>query len=270
MLRQIAKGVWVHESECVQANATIVDGKNGVLLVDVGLTSGEMISIADDLATLGKTVELGFSTHPHWDHVLWHERFGDVPRYSTAEAAAQMQAVLSSPNWKEEEAAGLPEEIAGEVPLDDLYGKITPLPSGAATLPWSGSMVKIIEHSGHAPGHAALFVEECKVLIAGDMLSDVFIPMLNPAASNPMKDYLMALEQIKREAGNAEFIIPGHGSVGVGSEVMKRIDQDSNYVEALRDGVAIEDLRVTSPKKGWEWVADIHNWQLQTVTQKSS
>ena len=33
---------------------------------------------------LGIPVVAGFSTHPHWDHLLWHPRFGDVPRYATA------------------------------------------------------------------------------------------------------------------------------------------------------------------------------------------
>jgi len=268
MLTQITKNVWVHESSCMQSNATVVKGEDGVLLVDAGLTSDEMASIADDLSKMELPVALGFSTHPHWDHVLWHPRFGNAPRYGTAAAAAHMQASLSNPNWQEEEAADLPEEVAGQVPLDGLFGKITALPAGTAHLPWNGPKVRVIEHSGHAPGHAALFVEESKVLIAGDMLSDVFIPMLNVAAPDPVNDYLAALDLFERMAGDAEFVIPGHGSVGQGSQVRKRIEQDRSYVTALRDGTPTSDPRITSPKNGWEWVAGIHDWQAQTITQK--
>lgn len=32
-------------------------------------------------------VAAGFSTQPHWDHLLWHPRFGDVPRYATSASA---------------------------------------------------------------------------------------------------------------------------------------------------------------------------------------
>jgi hypothetical protein len=32
-------------------------------------------------------VVAGFSAHPHWDHLLWHPRFGDVPRYATPAGA---------------------------------------------------------------------------------------------------------------------------------------------------------------------------------------
>jgi glyoxylase-like metal-dependent hydrolase (beta-lactamase superfamily II) len=267
MLQQVTKGVWVHESECMQSNTTIVQGKDGVLLIDAGLTRDEMASIADDLGKLGQTVIMGFSTHPHWDHVLWDAKFGKAPRYGTSAAAAQMRAALSNPNWKDEEAADLPEEIAGKVPLDDLFGQITELPAGATYLPWDGPKVRVIEHSAHAPGHAALLVEGSKVLVAGDMLSDVFIPMLNLAAADPIQDYLAALDLFKGIADHVEFVIPGHGSVAKGDEVRGRIDQDRTYVEALRDGHEVTDPRITSPKEGWEWLAGIHGWQAQTIAK---
>lgn len=270
MLKQIAPGVWVHESECLQTNSTIVQGQDGVLIVDAGLTSDEMTTIADDLTKLGLHVAMGFSTHPHWDHVLWSAKFGDAPRYGTAHAAAQMKTTLSNPNWKEEETAGIPEEIAGQVPLDDLFGQISALPAGATHLPWSGPKVRVIEHSGHAPGHAALLIEDAGVLVAGDMLSDVFIPMLNLAAADPVKDYLTALKLIESTAGSVEFVIPGHGSVGEGDQVRARIDLDRKYIEALRNSKDSDDPRITTPKQGWEWVASIHDWQAKTIAQKEA
>jgi glyoxylase-like metal-dependent hydrolase (beta-lactamase superfamily II) len=270
MLKQVTEGIWVHESECMQSNATVVQGKDGVLLVDAGLTSSEMVSIADDLKKMELIVSVGFSTHPHWDHVLWHAKFGTVPRYGTTAAVTQMQETLSNPNWKEEEAAELPEEIAGQVPLDDLFGQITALPNGSTYVPWDGPKVRVIEHSGHAPGHAALLVEGGKVLIAGDMLSDVFIPMLNLAAADPVKDYSAALDLLKDVASDVEFVIPGHGSVGKSTQVQARINQDRAYVEALSDGKDPDDPRVTAPKQGWEWVASIHDWQAKTIAQKQA
>lgn len=269
MLRKITEGVWVHQSECLESNATVVKGGNGVLLIDPGLTSDEMASIADDLEVMGLPVVAGFSTHPHWDHVLWHARFGDVPRYGTSTAAVHMHASLSNPNWKEEESEGLPEEIAGQVPLDDLFGKIVALPDTSVYFPWKGPKVRIIEHSAHAPGHAALFVEQSKVLVAGDMLSDVFVPMLDQAAGDPTADYLKALDHIQEVAANGAFVVPGHGSVGDASQVQARIDQDRAYVQALRDGnSSTVDPRIVSPKAGWEWVSSMHEWQVQTIASK--
>ena len=52
-----------------------------MILVDPGIDGSELNQLADDLDRLGIPVVGGFSTHPHWDHLLWHARFGDVPRY---------------------------------------------------------------------------------------------------------------------------------------------------------------------------------------------
>ena len=70
MLKQVAEGVLVHESEFIQSKCVVVQGPDGVLLIDPGITGGEMAALADDLRELGQPVVAGFSTHPDWDHVL--------------------------------------------------------------------------------------------------------------------------------------------------------------------------------------------------------
>lgn len=269
MLKQVAEGVLVHESECLMSNAVVVQGKNGVLLIDAGLTSKEMATIADDLHKMGQSVVAGFSTHPHWDHVLWHAKLGVAPRYGTARAAAEIMTVLSNPKWKDNVAQELPEEIAEDVPLDDLFGKIHGLPAKTAYIPWDGPKVRIIEHSGHAPGHAALLIEDASVLVVGDMLSDVLTPMPDLAAADPARDYLAALQLLEDVAGDVEIFVPGHGSVGDADEFRARIKLDRAYIEALRDGRTPDDPRINSPKKGWEWVADVAGWQAQQFAEKT-
>jgi glyoxylase-like metal-dependent hydrolase (beta-lactamase superfamily II) len=98
VLRQVAEGVLIHESVFIKSNAVVVQGKAGVLLIDAGITGDEMVAIADDLREMGQPVVAGFSTHPHWDHLLWHARFGAAPRYGTARCAADIQAFLSNPS----------------------------------------------------------------------------------------------------------------------------------------------------------------------------
>jgi glyoxylase-like metal-dependent hydrolase (beta-lactamase superfamily II) len=267
MLTRVADGVWVHESECVQSNSVVVQGDAGVLLIDAGLTEAELLSIADDLGRLGMPVVAGFSTHSHWDHVLWHAALGEAPRYGTSRCAADVRAYLSNPGWKDDVEEGLPPEIAGQVPLD-LYGEIVGMPAGTERIPWDGPGIRVLEHEGHAPGHAALFIEEPGVLVAGDMLSDVLIPMpdLWGSAIDPVGDYLSGLQLLESVAGDAEFVIPGHGSVGGAGQAQARIDLDRAYLLAARDGLEVSDPRVSSPKPGWEWVADIHEGTLQRLS----
>ena len=212
----------------------------------------------------------GFSTHPDWDHVLWHAELGEVARYGTARCAAFMQDLLSNADWKARVAEGLPPEIAEEVPLD-LFGLITGLPAETAQIPWDGPEVRIIEHPAHAPGHAALLIEERGVLVAGDMLSDVLIPMLDDfdGSNDPIEDYLIGLQLLEEVADDVDVLIPGHGSVGGADQVRARIELDRAYVEALRDGRGPDDPRIgPSAKPGWEWVSDVHAGQLQQLAQK--
>ena len=212
MLRQIADGVLVHQSEFVQSNAVVVHGRAGVLLIDPGVQDHEMACLANDLSHAGQAVVAAFSTHPHWDHLLWHAQLGVAPRYGTARCAATVRDELSDPDAKARITEHLAEtEIAGQVPLD-LYGLITALPAETARIPWDGPHVRIIEHQAHAPGHAALFIEERGVLVAGDMLSDVLIPMLDlNGSADPIESYLAALRLFEGVAGDVDVLVPGHG-----------------------------------------------------------
>ncbi len=271
MLTQVAEGVLVHQSELLQNNAVVVQGRAGVLLIDPGIQGSEMACLANDLRELGQPVVAGFSTHPDWDHVLWHAELGEAPRYGTARCAAHMRDLLSNADWKARVAEGLPPEIAEEVPLD-LFGLITGLPAGTARIPWDGPHVRIIEHPAHAPGHAALLIEERGVLVAGDMLSDGLIPMLDDLSStnDPIGDYLIGLRLLEGVADDVDVLIPGHGSVGGAGQVHARITLDRAYVDALRAGHAPDDPRIgPSAKPGWEWVSDIHDGQAQRLARSA-
>ncbi len=87
--------------------------------------------------------------------------------------------------------------------------------------------MRIIEHQAHASGHAALVIEERGVLVAGDMLSDVLIPMLDlMGTADPVGDYLAALALFEGVAGGVEVVVPGHGSTSGAGQARARIEQD--------------------------------------------
>ena len=210
MLTRIAQGVFVHESEFIQTNSTVVQGRDGVLLIDPGITRADLADLANDLRELGQPVVAAFSTHPDWDHVLWHPDFGDAPRYGTALNAAAMRDLLTDADWKDQVAEGLPPEHIDDIPMDQL-GLVTGLPAGATEIPWDGPTVRIIEHRAHASGHAALLIEDRGVLVAGDMLSDTLMPFLDLRAEHPIEDYLAALALFDGVADEVDAVIPGHG-----------------------------------------------------------
>src|SRR6266545_2457369 len=167
MLNQVADGVWVRQSAWVWSNAIAVRGEGGLIMVDPGIDGSDLNQLADDVDRLGIPVVAGFSTHPHWDHLLWHHRFGDVPRYATPAGA-------DAANQAREQGQRMAAESASGIPLE-LIGLVTPLPADAGPVPG-----EIVEHQAHAIGHAAVLLADRGVLLAGDKLSDVLIPLLAP------------------------------------------------------------------------------------------
>ena len=265
MLRQVAEGVLVHQSELLQNNSVVVQGGPGVLLIDPGIKGSEMACLANDLRELGQPVAAGFSTHPDWDHVLWQAELGEAPRHATARCAASMRDLLANGDWEARVAEGLPPEIAEEVPLE-LFGLITGLPAETAYIPWDGPQVRIIEHPAHAQGHAALLVEGQGVLVAGDMLSDILIPFPDLDAADPIQDYLVGLRLLEGVADDVDVVIPGHGSVGGADQVRTRIQQDRAYLHALRDGRAPDDPRIgPSATFGKDWLPGVYLSQREQL-----
>jgi glyoxylase-like metal-dependent hydrolase (beta-lactamase superfamily II) len=267
MLRQVADGVLVHESEFLQSNGVVVQGHAGVLVIDPGVRGDEMACLANDLSGSGQTVVAGFSTHPHWDHLLWHASLGEAPRYGTARCAATVRDRLSDARAKARIAELIPPDIVEQVPLD-LLGLITGLPAQTEQIPWDGPQVRILEHQAHAPGHAALLIEERGVLIAGDMLSDGLIPLLDVNdTADPIEDYLAALRLLEGVAGDVDVVVPGHGSIGTADQVHARIDQDRGYLHALRDAQVVSDPRL-GPSATYDWLPGVHERQLQNLARR--
>src|ERR1700744_2117278 len=127
MLNQVADGVWVRQSAWVWTNAIVVRGESGLILVDPGIEGSELNELADGVDRLGIPVVAGFSTHPHWDHLLWHPRLGDVPRYAPGAGARRATEAR-------ERARAMAAESAEGIP-SELVALVTPLPADGGPLP---------------------------------------------------------------------------------------------------------------------------------------
>ena len=240
MLDQVADGVWVRQSAWAWSNAIVVRGDGGLILVDPGIDGSDLNQLADDLERLDLPVIAGFSTHPHWDHLLWHPRFGDAPRYATPDGAR-------SANEARERAQTMAAESASGIPLE-LIGLVTPLPEDGGPVPGT-----IIEHQAHAVGHAAVLLADRGVLLAGDMLSDVLIPLLDPRRPGQVGAYETALDRLGEAARHVDVVVPGHGAVAKGTGVAARLAADRAYLDALRRGEEPVDARL-----GQDWLSGPH------------
>ncbi len=254
-LTEISAGVFVATGDLYVTNSTVVaDGSGGCLVVDPAVTVAEVAGLAADLQGMALRPRLGFATHPHWDHVLWSSDLGDVPRFAAPLAVATA----------ERERAALIEGAEGSAPGHDLdlFARLTPFDQPGA-LPWDGPTAVVVTHQGHAPGHSALFLPDSGTLIAGDMCSDIEVPLLDLDQADPVGDYLAALDKFATLP--VERVIPGHGGIGDRTEFVRRIDLDRAYLDHLRRGPELSDPRpladwlIAQHKTQATWVASPHD-----------
>ncbi|WP_370618754.1 MBL fold metallo-hydrolase [Mumia qirimensis] len=246
---EVADGVLVAIHPFCTTTTTVVVGADGTecLVVDPAVTAAEIDALAGELARRGLVVTGAFSTHPHWDHLLWRPALGEAPRWATATGAQRALAVVDDNARKAREALdGV--DVSG-------MARVDALPQAVEVLPWEGRSCRVLEHAAHAQGHAALLLPDVGVLVAGDMLSDVEIPLLDLEARRPWDDYAEALDLFAQVALSVDVVVPGHGSVGDRAELVRRITADRNYLASLLLDDEQDDPRLAGAA---EWLLTEH------------
>jgi glyoxylase-like metal-dependent hydrolase (beta-lactamase superfamily II) len=225
----VAEEVAVRTARRDDTTTTVVLSGDDAVLVDPAWEPDELDAIADSLRTAH--VVAGFATHAHVDHLLWHPDLGAVPRWSSPVTAALARLRRTE----------LAEEL-GDVPAAqaELHGKVEGLPSGL--VPWAGQPIQLIVHDGHENGHTALWLPRSRVLVAGDMLSDVELPW----PENRLLDaYAVALATLRPYAQAARWVIPGHGTPT--EDGAARWRADARYLDQVMAGLDPDDPRRANP-----------------------
>jgi hydroxyacylglutathione hydrolase len=231
---EIAPGVFTATADTYTTTTTIVAGADGgCLLIDPAVTVADLAALAGWLSERGLRPTAGWSTHPHWDHLLWSAAFGEAPRYATPRAVAVAARELP----------GLVSDVGESAPGHDLtlFARVEPLPG--REIDWAGPPAVVYAHDAHAPGHGAVLLPEAGVLVAGDMLSDIEIPLLDLESADPFAGYRHGLELLAGAPG-VRLVVPGHGHVGDQDEFRRRVAADRGYLDATEAGADPADPRL--------------------------
>jgi len=240
---EITPGVFVATADKYTTTTTVVAGADGgCLLIDPAVTVADLAGLAGWLAQRGLRPVAGWSTHPHWDHLLWSAAFGDVPRYATPRAVAVAARELP----------GLITGVGESAPGHDLtlFARVEPLLG--REIGWPGPRAVVLANDAHAPGHGAVFLPEPGVLIAGDMCSDIEIPLLDAESPDPFGGYRQGLGLLAATPG-VRLVVPGHGQVGDHAEFRRRVAADLGYLDATEAGADVDDRRLSQ-----EWLRAEH------------
>jgi glyoxylase-like metal-dependent hydrolase (beta-lactamase superfamily II) len=175
----------------------------------------------------GFTVVGCLVTHADWDHLLGAYAFPEAPLGAGETTAARL---ISEPGDAQRRMRAFDDEFYVSRP------KPLSLP-GSQHLPLPGH-VEIGERSlelqpadGHTPDGMAIWVSWARVLIAGDYLSPVEIPMISRGGS--VTAYMATLRRLEPLVEQAEHVVPGHGGPIDGVRAAAILREDLAYLEAL-------------------------------------
>lgn len=187
------------------ANAGIVIGRDGVLVVDtlVSAKEGERF-LADIRRVTDKPIKYVVNTHTHLDHAFGNCVFAALgATVISQQTDRDMLAESGAETLKNAAVYSLtPEQMAGtEIVLPTLtFEKRMTIDLG------DESVVLIRTSPSHTAGSAVVFIPSKKLLFAGDILFTDFHPYL---ADGDFSGWVQTLDNLL--AMDVEMIVPGHG-----------------------------------------------------------
>ena len=167
------------------------------------------------------------ATHADWDHLLAPYAFPGARLGAGETTAARL---INEPGDAQRRLRA----------FDDEFYVTRPKPlslSGSQQLPVPGHVdvgersLELHPADGHTPDGMAIWVPWARVLIAGDYLSPVEIPMISRGGS--VTAYLATLRRLEPLVEQAEHVVPGHGGPIDGVRAAAILHEDLAYLEAL-------------------------------------
>ena len=201
-----------------QTNAVLRPVGDRAVLVDSPVLPDELAALP---GLLGVRPDLLITTHGHFDHLLAPCAFPDLPLHG---GAATVRALAGEAGAVAlDQLRVLDEElyVADRVPLRlDALEELPALDG-----------VTVVEADGHAADGIALLFEEDGLLVPGDYLCEVEIPLISSAGSTTA--YAATLERLEPLVRRAETIVPGHGPPLTRERALALLEVDHRYATQL-------------------------------------
>ena len=221
--------VVVATSRAYQTSCTLVRGGGEAFCIDSPIFPDELEIVPALAEQAGFTVVGLLATHADWDHVLGRYAFPEAPLGCAETTAARL---VSEPGNAQRKMREFDEEFYVERP------RPLSLPS-AQRLPVPGKLevgdheLELQPAEGHTEDGMAIWVPWARVLVCGDYLSPVEIPMLQ--GKGTVSAYLATLARLEPLVEEAEHVVPGHGRSIDGARAAAILREDRAYLEALRE-----------------------------------
>jgi glyoxylase-like metal-dependent hydrolase (beta-lactamase superfamily II) len=209
------------------AAALVRGGPSEAFLIDSPVFPDELEVLPALASQAGFNVVGRLATHADWDHLLGGYAFPEAPLGAAETTAARL---VSAPGEAQRELREFDEELYVTRP--------SPLSlPGAQQLPVPGHVdvgersLELHPTEGHTVDGMAVWAPWAGVLVVGDYLSPVEIPMLS--ATGSASAYLATLTRLEPLVAEAAHVVPGHGGAIDGERALAILREDRDYLEGL-------------------------------------
>lgn len=220
-------GVLVATSRVFQTACTIVRDGDECFVVDSPVLPDELDVLPALLEQAGFPFSGLLATHGDWDHLLGRLAFPGAALGVAETTAARLTA---EPGDAARKLRSFDDELYLERPAPLSLGQLQALPV-PGKLDVGEQVIELHPTEGHVPDGMALWLGWARVLVAGDFLSPVEIPMLSEGGSRSA--YLATLERLRPLAEQADHVVAGHGGAIDGRRALSILDEDVAYLEGL-------------------------------------
>jgi glyoxylase-like metal-dependent hydrolase (beta-lactamase superfamily II) len=221
--------VLVATSEVWQTTCTAVRNGGEAFVIDSPVYPDEL-ELLPTLMQQAQFIPKGLLvTHGDWDHLLGRLAFPGAALGCAETTAARLTA---EPGAAQRELRAFDDEhyVERKSPLS--LGQIQPLPV-PGHLEVGDAELELHPTEGHTADGMAIWIPWAQVLVAGDYLSPVEIPMLSETGSRDA--YVATLRRLEPLVEQAAHVVPGHGAVMEGARAAAILSEDVAYLEALPD-----------------------------------
>jgi glyoxylase-like metal-dependent hydrolase (beta-lactamase superfamily II) len=225
--------VIVFVSRVWQTTCTALRAGDEGFLIDSPVYPDELEALPSVLEQARFPVSGLLATHADWDHLLGRLAF---PEASLGGGEATARRLADEPGAAQRSLRAFDEEhyVQGRRPLALAGVQSLPVPGHLALGP--DQEMELHPTSGHTADGTAFWIPWTRVLVCGDYLSPVEIPMLSPGGS--LEAYLTTLERLRPLVAAAATVVPGHGTPQSSPEATRVLDEDVAYLHALRSAGA--------------------------------
>jgi glyoxylase-like metal-dependent hydrolase (beta-lactamase superfamily II) len=221
--------VLVATSRVWQTTCTIVRSGGEAFVVDSPVYPDELEVLPAVLEQAGFPLSGLLVTHGDWDHLLARLAFPGAAVGCAETTAARLTAEPGAAA-RELRAFDAEHYVRRDRPLS--LGDVQALPV-PGKLDVGAHELELHPADGHTADGMAVWVPWAAVLICGDYLSSVEVPMLSEGGSRSA--YLATLARLEPLVERATAVVPGHGEVLDGARALAILREDRAYLEALPD-----------------------------------